>query len=154
MTAHSFGVLNDRRICHSARESSDCHSLSFSDHRERLPFCCAFSLQAKTEKQKFSVLILLRRFFLLRAKAQCASALCSRLNVPFSSFLQGIIKVNFASALASCVSWRRLPFGLRCSASAKTASTLCPRFVVGSVFSLQAKTEKQKFSVFRFPFSV
>ena len=39
--------------------------------------------------------------------AKSASSLCSLFNVPFSSFLQGIIKVNFASALASCVSWRR-----------------------------------------------
>ena len=38
--------------------------------------------------------------------------------------------------------------------SAWRASSLCPRFGVSSVFSLQAKTEKQKFSVFRFPFSV
>ena len=36
--------------------------------------------------------------------------------------------------------------------SAKCASTLCSRFVVSSVFPLQAKTEKQK--VFRFPLSV
>jgi hypothetical protein len=55
------------------------------------------------KKQKFSVLTLLRRLFLLRT-------------------------------------------------SAKSASSLCPRFGVGSAFTLQTKTEKQKFSVFRFPF--
>ena len=41
MAAQSKGLLNNRRFCHSASETSDCHSLPFSDHRERMPFYCA-----------------------------------------------------------------------------------------------------------------
>ncbi len=67
-------------------------------------------------------LIPLRGLFLLRASAKCASTLCSRLNVPFSSFLQGIIKINFASALASCVSCRRL------GSLGVTVYSICPGF--------------------------